>query len=204
MKIVSVISQKGGSGKTTLALHLAVASSNAGQNTAVLDLDPQASAANWADRRAVELPVVRSAHASRLRQELRQIEEAGGEVVFVDTAPHSDSAALAAAKASDLILVPCRPSILDLEAITNTLDLLRTTGKPILVVLNAVSAQGSETEEAAEAIAALDVIVCPIRVGRRVAFARALVSGLTAQEIEPRGKAAGEIGRLYARVSSAL
>ena len=83
MKVVSVISQKGGSGKTTLALHLAVASS-----TAVLD--PQASAANWADRRAAELPVVRSAHASRLRHELRQIQDAGGEMVMVDTAPHPD------------------------------------------------------------------------------------------------------------------
>ena len=90
MKVVSVISQKGGSGKTTLALHLAVAASTAGRNTAVLDLDPQASAANRADRRTAELPVVRSAHASRLRHELRQIQDAGGEMVMVDTAPHPD------------------------------------------------------------------------------------------------------------------
>ncbi len=90
MKVVSVISQKGGSGKTTLALHLAVAASTAGRSTAVLDLDPQASAANWADRRAAELPVLRSAHASRLRHELRQLQDTGGEMVMVDTAPHSD------------------------------------------------------------------------------------------------------------------
>ena len=116
MKVVSVISQKGGAGKTTLALHLAVASSTAGRNTAVLDLDPQASAAKWADRRAAELPVVRSAHASRLQHELRQIQQAGGELVMIDTAPHADRTALETAKASDLVLVPCRPSILDLEA----------------------------------------------------------------------------------------
>ena len=139
MKVVSVISQKGGAGKTTLALHLAVASSTAGRNTAVLDLDPQASAANWADRRAAELPVVRSAHASRLQHELRQIQQAGGELVLIDTAPHADRTALETAKASDLVLVPCRPSILDLEAMTSTLDLIRTTGTPLWAVLNAVA-----------------------------------------------------------------
>ena len=110
MKIVSVINQKGGSGKTTLALHLAVAASQAGRNTAVIDLDPQASSANWGDRRQAKGPVVRSAHASRLPQELQQIQDAGGEVVVVDTAPHADSAALEAAHASDLILIPCRPA----------------------------------------------------------------------------------------------
>ena len=202
MKVVSVISQKGGAGKTTLALHLAVASSTAGRNTAVLDLDPQASAANWADRRAAELPVVRSAHASRLQHELRQIQQAGGELVMIDTAPHADRTALETAKASDLVLVPCRPSILDLEAMTSTLDLIRTTGTPLWAVLNAVAPYGAETAEAAAAMVALDVVVCPVRIGRRVVFARALVSGLTAQEVEPKGKAAAEIGQLYALVAA--
>ena len=185
-----------------LALHLAVASSTAGHNTAVLDLDPQASAANWADRRAAELPVVRSAHASRLRHELRQIQQAGGELVMIDTAPHADRTALETAKASDLVLVPCRPSILDLEAMTSTLDLIRTTGTPLWAVLNAVAPHGAETAEAADAMAALDVAVCPVRIGRRVVFARALVSGLTAQEVEPKGKAAAEISQLYELVAA--
>ena len=132
MKIVSIINQKGGAGKTTLALHIAVASSLAGLNTAIIDLDPQASAANWGDRRAERVPVVRSAHASRLAHELRQIQEAGGDMVVIDTAPHADSAALEAAQMSDLILIPCRPSYFDLEAMTNTLGLLRTTGKPAM------------------------------------------------------------------------
>ena len=145
--------------------------------------------------------MVRSAHASRLRHELRQIQDAGGELVMVDTAPHADSTALETAKASDLILVPCRPSILDLEAMTSTLDLIRTTGTPLWAVLNAVAPHGSETAEAAAAMAALDVAVCPVRIGRRVVFARALVSGLTAEEVKPTGKAA-EIGRLYELVAA--
>ena len=92
MKTIAVVSQKGGSGKTTLALHLAVASAAAGRNTAVIDLDPQTSAANWVDRRKADLPVVLSAHARRLSHEMQRVRETGGEVLYLDTAPHSDRA----------------------------------------------------------------------------------------------------------------
>jgi chromosome partitioning protein len=197
MKTIAIISQKGGAGKTTLALHLATASALAGRNTAIIDLDPQASAANWSDRRQEELPVVLSAHATRLHHEMKRVEEMGGEILVIDTAPHSDSAALEAAKAADLVLVPCRPAILDIEAITNTLDLVKTTGTPIAVVMNAVAPQGGEATEAAEAIAALDVQVCPIQIRQRVAFSRALISGQTVQEFEPGGKAAVEVEQLH-------
>jgi chromosome partitioning protein len=204
VKTIAVLSQKGGSGKTTLALHLAVASVQAKRNTAVIDLDPQASAAKWADRRSTELPVVLSVHASRLPHEMKRVEETGGEFLFLDTAPHSDSAALEAAKASDLVIIPCRPAILDMEAITNTLDLVRTTNTPVFVVLNAVAAQGQEAEEAAEAIAALNVEVSPVRLVNRVAYARALITGQTAQEFEPDGKAASDIERLHSFICAHL
>ncbi len=197
MRVVSVISQKGGSGKTTLALHLAVASSRGARNTAVIDLDPQASAAKWADRRSAELPVVLSAHASRLLHEMARVRDSGGEILFLDTAPHSDSAALEAAKVSDLILIPCRPAILDMEAITNTLHLVQTTGNPIFVVMNAVAPQGQEAHEAAEAITELGVAVCPVHLVSRIAFSRSLIAGQTAQEFEPNGKAAKESSRLH-------
>lgn len=197
MRVISLISQKGGAGKTTLALHLSVASSAAGRNTAVIDLDPQASAAKWADRRTAEIPVVLSAHASRLPQEMTRVRDSGGDVVIIDTAPHSDSAALEAARVSDLVLIPCRPAILDMEAITNTLHLVRTTGKPIFVVMNAVAPKGNEAREAAEAIETLDVSVCPVRLVNRIAFARSLIAGQTAQEFEPSGKAAEEAAWLH-------
>ena len=197
MRVVSVISQKGGSGKTTLAVHLAVASSLAGRNTAIIDLDPQASAAKWADRREATEPVVLSTHASRLTHEMGRVRDSGGERLFVDTAPHSDSAALEAAHESDLVLIPCRPAILDMEAISNTLRLMQTTGTPIFVIMNAVAAQGREATEAAEAIAGLDVSVCPVHIVQRIAFSRSLITGQSAQEFERRGKAAGEVSRLH-------
>lgn len=197
MEIIAVISQKGGAGKTTLALHLATASTQAGRNTAIIDLDPQASAAKWSDRRENEVPVVISAHASRLSHELARVKESGGELVILDTAPHSDSAALEAAKVADLVLVPCRPAILDLEAITNTLDLVRAVNSNVHVVMNAVAALGNEAAEAAEAIAGVNVSVCPVQLVNRVAFSRALISGQTAQEYEPEGKAATEANALH-------
>ena len=105
MKTIAIISQKGGAGKTTLAIHLAVAATLAQMNTVVIDLDPQASAAKWADRRKAEVPVVISAHASRLHHVLDNARSTGGELAFIDTAPHSDKAALDAARAADVVLV---------------------------------------------------------------------------------------------------
>lgn len=197
MFTISIISQKGGAGKTTLVLHLATAFAHAGHNAAIIDLDPQASAAKWSDRRAADTPVVISAHASRLHHEMTRIEASGGDVVVIDTAPHSDSAALEAAKCADMVLVPCRPAILDLEAISNTLDLARAVNGNVHVVMNAVAAIGNEAAEATEAIAAMNVPVCPAQLVNRVAFSRALISGQTAQEYEPRGKATLEVEKLH-------
>ncbi len=198
MKTIAIISQKGGAGKTTVALHLAVGAVLDGLNTLVIDLDPQASSSNWSDRRQDELPVVVSTHASRLEQTLKTARENGGELVILDTAPHSDSIALDAARASDLVLIPCRPSILDIEAIRNSASLVGTTGKPAVGVLNAVAPQGSEADEAAQTIGEQGLEVCPVRLVNRVAFARSLVTGQTAQEYEPEGKAAEEIRMLHA------
>ena len=204
MKTVALISQKGGAGKTTVALHLAVAFAASGRNTAVIDLDPQASAANWADRREAEFPVVISAHASRLQHEMQRARDAGCEVLVLDTAPHSDRTALDAAKAADLILMPCRAAILDIEAVTTTLELLQTTGKPVYAVLNATTPQGHEAKEAAEALAGLNVQACPTWLGNRVAFARSLITGQTAQEVAPKGKAAQETAQMHEFVHAIL
>jgi len=197
LKTIAILSQKGGAGKTTLALHLAVAATKDNLNTLVVDLDPQASAANWGDRRSAELPVVVSSHASRLASVLDNAKANDGQFIILDTAPHSDSIALHAARAADLILVPCRPAILDLEAIASTLDLVRTVDTPALVVLNAVAPIGAEADEAVEAVTGLGADVCPVRLVNRVAFSRALISGQSAQEFEPGGKAAQEIQALH-------
>ena len=103
MKTVAILSQKGGTGKTTLALHLAVAAERRNIPVVVLDLDPQASAAAWKDSRADESPSVTSIQSSRLGKALEVAESAGAALVIIDSAPHSADAAIAAAEAADLI-----------------------------------------------------------------------------------------------------
>jgi chromosome partitioning protein len=197
MKTLAILSQKGGTGKTTLALHLAVASERAGKTCAVIDLDPQASSSGWKDLRAQESPAVVSAQAARLMQVLATAEEHGADLVVIDTAPHAEGAALAAARAADLILIPCRPAVLDLKAIGTTIDLVRIAGNPAAVVLNAVPPRGSLAREAGEVVHTYGVALCPVSLGHRAAFVHALTGGATAEEYEPRGKAAQEVTQLY-------
>ena len=138
MKILALISQKGGAGKTTLALNLAVAAVMDGKQTAVIDLDPQTSATDWGDSREKEAPVVVAAVANRLTKVLEAAASSGADLAVIDTAPHSESASLAAARAADLVLIPCRPSILDLRAIGSTVDLVNLAQAQASIVLNAV------------------------------------------------------------------
>ncbi|MBW4626506.1 MAG: ParA family protein [Brasilonema octagenarum HA4186-MV1] len=213
MKTISIISRKGGAGKTTLTVHLAVAACIDGKETAIIDLDPQASAAGWGDSRKQEIPAVVSAQAARLPKVLEAAVNNGADLAIIDTAPHSETAALAAIRAADLILIPCRPAILDLRAIGDTIDLVNLASKTATVVLNAVPPRGSLADEAVEAICALrsskaiaplGVSIAPIRIGQRAAFVHSLTAGQTAQEYEPEGKAAEEIQQVYKWMCDAL
>lgn len=197
MKIIAFLSQKGGAGKTTLAIHLAVAAELAGRTAVIIDLDPQASATNWKDSRKSDTPIVISAQASRLPSVLEVAKKGGADFCIIDTAPHSESASLVAARSADLILIPCRPSILDLRAIGATIDLSKIAGKPASVVLNSVSPRGSLAKEAELAVAGYNTQVAAVHIVQRAAFMHALTIGQTAQEYEPGGKATEEIIQLY-------
>src|SRR5215212_3951782 len=198
MRAIALINQKGGVGKTTVALHLAAAFWQGGENVVVLDLDPQASASEWHDSRSVEMPHVESIQPARLAKVVDHTREIGAGVLILDTAPHAEATALDAARCSDLVLVPCQPSIMDLRAMRKTVDLLKLVKVPAFAVLNSVTPHGTVADEAAEMIeTTLKLPVCPIRLGDRVAYNRCLISGQTAQEFEPQGKAAREIEQLH-------
>ncbi len=199
MFTVAVLSQKGGTGKTTLTLHLAVASERTGKAAAVIDLDPQASAAGWKDSRTGETPVVVPVPSSRLPQALEAARAGGAALTLIDTAPHATDAALAAAEAADLVLIPCRAGILDLRAIGTTARAVKLAGKPAYVVLNAMPPRAPNVlADARAAVAVHGLQVAPFTIQQRAAYAHALTAGQTAQEYEPFGKAADEISQLYA------
>lgn len=200
MKTIAIISQKGGAGKTTVAIHLAVAAEMKGLSTALFDLDPQASAASWADKRRSVSPAVVSAQAARLPSLLKQAEEQQAGFAIIDSAPNADSASLAAAQAADLILIPCRPAAFDLNAIGTTLKLAALAGKPAFVLLNAVPPLGKTGDEAKRALQEGGVQVVGPVLHQLVAYAHAVNDGRTAQELDPRGKAAAEIDLLFSWV----
>lgn len=197
MHTIAILSQKGGTGKTTLALNLAIAAEIAGHAAIVVDLDPQASAKGWHDHREAESPVVVSVQAARLSEALQTAKAHGAGIAVLDTAPHSESTALAAARAADLVLIPCRPGILDLRAIMTSADICQLAKARATAVLNGVPPRGSIGEEASEAIAGYGLGVAPIRLGQRMAFVHSLTAGQGVLEYEPSGKAAQEVEALY-------
>jgi chromosome partitioning protein len=197
VKSVALLSHKGGTGKTTMSLHLGVAAALANYLTAIIDLDPQASATEWGDSREAETPAVVSAQASRLAQVMQTAQAGGVDIVLIDTAPLSETTARAAARAADLILVPCRPAILNLRAIKATRDLVKLADTPAFVVLNAVPPRGTLDREARQAVALHGLETAPMHWVQRNAFMNSLKDGLTAQEAESRGKAAQEVAALF-------
>lgn len=204
MKVIAILSQKGGSGKTTISTHLAVAAEQRGYQTALFDLDPQASAASWSDRREAETPVVVSAQAARLSSLLKSAKAQEADIVIIDSAPNADVAALEAARAADLIIIPCRPAAFDLNAVGATLSLAAVAKKPAYVLLNAVAPVGRIGEEAREALEAGGVAVAPRMIRHLVAYSYAVNDGRTAQEYDAKGKAAKEIDALFKWVSDTL
>jgi chromosome partitioning protein len=198
MTTVAIVSQKGGSGKTTLAVHVAAAATAAGKVAVIIDTDPQATAAAWGDWRGGAEPEVITSPPSRLAKTLEGVRELGAEVVVIDTPPHADAAAREAVKAADLVLIPTRPRAFDLHAIQATADLVRYAGKPAFVVLNAGSARGVQLlAEARELVGELGLAVCPVALSDRAAFAHATAAGKVAGETDPQGKAAAEAARLW-------
>lgn len=196
MKTLAVLSRKGGAGKTTIAVHLAVAAEAYGIATAIFDLDPQASAALWSDHRGEPIPAVVPAQAPRLPALLLQAKSNDADLVILDTAPNADTIASEAATHADVILIPCRPSGFDLDAIGATVRLAQAAGKPAYVVINAAPVQGVETAEATAALTAAGLEVCPVVLHYRKAYASRIHEGRTAQETDPTGKAAAEIRAL--------
>src|ERR1700722_3376034 len=166
MHIVALLSQKGGGGRTSLAVSLATAAEEAGQQTLIVDLDPQATACKWGDRRERDSPIVIDAQAARLANALAKAKEGGIDLVIIDTPPRSAEAALAAAKVADLIVMPIRAQMYDLETIPNTLELIATANAgrpkpiPLTVILNAIPSRGTRHEQARESLEAVGLSIC--------------------------------------------
>lgn len=205
MQVLAVIGQKGGTGKTTTALGLAVEACLAGRSVAVIDLDPQITAANWSDRRGKEAPAVVSCQVARLAQVLAAAAKQGADLAVIDTPGKSTDALIAAAKAADFVLMPIQPQLYDIETLGSLKDVLMLAGNPPAAVLvNRAPVQGKRHTETQEAAASQGFTVCPVVIFARAAHGDAGNVGQSAAEYEPKGKAAQEMTDLYSYISIVL
>ena len=203
--IVTIAQQKGGAGKTTLAIHLAIAWAAGGKSVAVVDIDPQASLSTWFRLRHERLgasgtPIEASAVSGwRVAGEVeRQARE--HDVVLIDSPPHAETEARIAVRAGKLVLVPVQPSPMDLWATKPTLDLARAEKTPALLVLNRVPPRAKLTGRVLEAFKALDTPLADAQVGNRVALAAAINEGQGILEYQASSAAAREIKALAEEV----
>lgn len=196
MFTIALLSQKGGTGKTTIACALAVEAEEANEPAVLIDLDPQGSASAWGDLRTKEGPLVTPTPASRLERVIDAARSSGAARVVIDTPPQTGDAALSAGRMADLIIVPCHPATADLHAIGTTIDIATIAHKPVIVVINGALVKHPSNDEAREAIRTYHVQACPVILHQRIDHQHAFTAGLSATELAPQGKAAGEVREL--------
>lgn len=203
MRILALVSQKGGVGKTTLAGHLAVEAERGGRMVAILDTDPQGSLAAWWNSRQAETPLFVRGSLAELRQQLTELEALGVDLVVIDTPPAITSHIQLVVECSDLILIPARPSPHDLRAVGGTIELVEPTGKPMIFVVNGATQRARITADAAIALSQHGT-VAPTTVHHRVDFANSMIDGRTVGELDANSNSAKEIADLWNYVNTRL
>ncbi|WP_086014494.1 ParA family partition ATPase [Thiothrix nivea] len=197
MKSLVFLSQKGGSGKTTLSVHTAVTAQENGERVVVIDTDPQQSAMTWASARESDSPPVASISAAEIDKVLEAARQERMSLAVVDTAPHATPEASRIAQIADLIAIPVRPSAFDIAAAGNAVEIARAAGTKTVFVLSACPFRSPEIAETREVLAGYGLPIAPVDITERRAFARAVASGRAVTEFESDGKAAEEIRALW-------
>lgn len=200
MRVISFITQKGGTGKSTLTVSLAVAAESGGEKVCIIDLDPQGTSASWYQTRTAERPAVLNHDQARdLTTTLNRLETAGFTLALIDT-PGSDShGTRAAMRAADLCLVPVRPSEADLKATMPTVRALHDLNQEFALVINQAPVH-KQTKLAATAVMRMssEGPVLPLAIASRVEHQYAYAVGQGVTEYAPEGKGAAEIAELWA------
>jgi chromosome partitioning protein len=202
MRTITLVTQKGGAGKTTLAASLAVAATEAGERVIALDLDPQGSLAGWGDARAAETPAVDRigiANLAQLPSIMTALEKQGYTLAILDTAGTESTGGNLAMRAADLCLIPARPSRLDLQATLPTVEALMRLEmrERFAFVLNQCPpGRNSRATEAANGLAMFGVLAEPM-VTQRADHQDALAAGQGVTEYASDGKAAEEVRALW-------
>jgi len=207
MKTIVIANQKGGSGKSTVTVHLATAAEHAGHGPVVLsDTDPQGTAGDWFNQRkksGIDTPRYAPLALSELPGKVRDLDAAGAAYLFIDTAPSIGTVNEELFALADLILIPLNPTPADLRALVKGLPLVKKSGKPFHFVMSRVRANLRNNEGTAMALEALGLVL-PTRMHERVIYAETFAHGKTALEIDPKSLAAQEVASLWLQVREKL
>jgi chromosome partitioning protein len=209
VRTLAVLSQKGGTGKTTVAVHLAVAAWAGQRRVLMADLDPQRSAAEWRRARLGPGPGLIESKTGALFVAQQAAERAGVDLMVLDTRPAGDTDTAEAIRAADLCLVVLRPSFFDLKATQRMVEMTDAMNKPALFLLNQAPPRRGDREPAAvlEAIEALrqrGLVLAPVGLRSRAAYQWAVARGLTAAEVDAGSPAAREVDLLWTHMEQTL
>lgn len=209
MNTIALLARKGGAGKTTCAIHIGVLAQQSGLRVLFFDLDPQRSLATWWQSRAADTPGLIETDARRLPDLLKKAAADGYSLALVDTPPAVSFDTTRVAAVADLCLIPLRPSILDIYAVTSTAEVVQATGKPSLLVLNACPAprgdqEAATTIEARKALAGMPADLAAASLAQRLDYTRALNGGEAVNEFAPGSKAAQETQQLWTEIQKRL
>jgi chromosome partitioning protein len=196
MRSIVFVTQKGGSGKSTLCINLSVAAQEAGRSVCILEMDRQATVSDWVENREAEGPEVAQIDASQLDAVIKRLGGSGYDYVFIDTPGIDSPGALAAIRAADLCIIPCRPTPADLRAFKPTLAAIYRLEKRFAFVLNQTPPRSYRTRDAAEGLAVLGVLP-DVNIVLRNDYQDAIGLGQGVTEFNPDGQAADEIRRLW-------
>jgi chromosome partitioning protein len=210
MQTIVLATQKGGSGKTTLAIGLALAAIQAGHIVRLIETDSQGTLSNWQTRRPYAEPIVEPVYvAGDVEERLQSLDRDGVTLTIIDTAGGINAATTEAIRHADLCLIPARPSVADIEATASTLSVIRAWNKPFAFILNQTPIRGQRPTNATTALgeeAALDIsdVVAQPFIVMRNDHQDALSAGLAVNEYAPASKSAEEIRSLWQWIEARL
>jgi chromosome partitioning protein len=204
MRVMAFASQKGGSGKTTLAGHIAVQAEFAGAGpVAIIDTDPQGSLSDWWNARQAQTPVFAQTFISRLAQDLQKMRDIGIQILIFDTPPAITATIAQVIRVCDLVVIPTRPSPHDLRAAGATVDLVENLDKSLVFVLNGATPRARITAEAAIALSQHGT-VAPVTIHHRTEFASSMIDGRTVMELPGNRRSTDEIAQLWSYLADRL
>jgi len=202
--VVVLASQKGGSGKTTLAGHIAVEAELSGAGpVALIDTDPQGSLAGWWNARASELPAFAQVSVPDLTRDIEALRDGGFKLIVIDTPPAATTSIAEVITHADLVLIPTRPSPHDLRAVGATVDIVEHQRKPLVFIVNAATMRTRITSETAVALSQHGT-VAPVTLHHRVDFAASMIDGRTVGEVDENSRSAKEVATLWVYLADRL